>query len=101
MILMSESNFKFSTTVWKNEGAGGWYFASCPKDISKKIRKLYQEDEEGWGRLKAQIKINKTSWNTSIWFDTKMDTYLIPIKADIRRKEGIADGSGVAIEVVI
>ncbi|CAL2079465.1 hypothetical protein T190611E02C_10858 [Tenacibaculum sp. 190524A05c] len=45
--------------------------------------------EEGWGRLKATAEILNLQWNTSIWFDTKMETYLLPIKADVRRKTKI------------
>ena len=45
--------------------------------------------EEGWGRLKATIKVGKSEWQTAIWFDTKQDTYLLPLKAAIRKKEKI------------
>ena len=43
--------------------------------------------EEGWGRLKAVAKIVNTQWETAIWFDTKQNTYLLPLKAEIREKE--------------
>ena len=46
--------------------------------------------EEGWGRLKATAKIGNSQWETAIWFDTKRKTYLLPLKADIRKKENIA-----------
>lgn len=38
---------------------------------------------------------------TAIWFDTKKNTYLLPIKADIRNKEGIDEGDEVVVTVRI
>lgn len=89
--------YEFSAMVWKYEGPNGWYFASVPQDQSKEIRKLHQDSEEGWGRLKSEIKINESMWKTSIWFDTKHDCFLVPIKASVRKKEGITDGSEVQV----
>jgi hypothetical protein len=57
--------------------------------LSNEIRGNLQWQEEGWGRLKAIAKIGNSEWNTAIWFDTKHSTYLLPIKAEIRRKEKI------------
>ncbi|MDD4087237.1 MAG: DUF1905 domain-containing protein, partial [Bacteroidales bacterium] len=42
--------------------------------------------EEGWGRLKATAEIGKSVWKTAIWFDTKHQTYILPLKAEIRKK---------------
>jgi len=46
-------------------------------------------DEEGWGRLKATARIGGTEWKTAIWFDTQWDSYLLPLKAEVRKKEKI------------
>ncbi len=45
--------------------------------------------EEGWGRLKMTAKIGNTQWETAIWFDTKLNTYLLPLKAEIRKRKKI------------
>jgi hypothetical protein len=44
---------------------------------------------------------HRTSHKTAIWFDTKNNTYLLPIKADIRANEGIDEGDEVGVEVRI
>ena len=36
-----------------------------------------------------------TIWKTAIWFDTKKNTYILPLKAEIRNKEQIAEGDKV------
>jgi hypothetical protein len=57
--------------------------------------------EEGWGRMKVLVKIGNSEWKTSIWFDTKNDTYLLPVKAEIRKKEKIDMEVGKEVDVTI
>ena len=39
--------------------------------------------------MKAVAQIGESRWETAIWFDTKKDTYLLPVKAAIREKSGL------------
>ncbi|WP_422860009.1 DUF1905 domain-containing protein [Flagellimonas sp. S174] len=78
--------YQFKTKMWRHNAPGGWHFVSIPKDISKEIRKNLQWQEEGWGRMKAIARIDHVQWDTAIWFDSKADTYILPIKAEIRKK---------------
>jgi hypothetical protein len=87
-----ETSFAFRAKIWKYEGPAGWCFVTIPKSTAKRIRVIHQDSEEGWGRLKATVTIGGSSWNTSIWFDTKADSYLLPIKVAIRKKESLAIG---------
>ena len=50
-------------------------------------------------RLKAIAQIGKTKWATAIWFDTKLDTYILPIRAEVRRKEGLEKDQHVPVMV--
>lgn len=85
----------FRGLLWKYDGPAGWCFVTLPKSVSKDIRKNHQSSEEGWGRLKASITIGTSSWKTSIWFDTKHDSYLVPIKSAVRQKEKLAIGETI------
>ena len=68
----------------------GWLaFYSLPYELAKEIRTALKSEEEGWGRLAATAKIGNSEWKTAIWFDTKLGTYLLPLKADIRKKENL------------
>ncbi|PIP89026.1 MAG: hypothetical protein COW01_15690 [Bdellovibrionales bacterium CG12_big_fil_rev_8_21_14_0_65_38_15] len=97
----ADFTYTFKTKLWKYQGPAGWYFVTVPKQLSKNIRKIHQSSEEGWGRLKSNAVIAKTSWRTAIWFDTKADAYLLPIKAEIRKKESLQEGSKVEITLSI
>ena len=91
--------YNFSEKVWQHSFAGGWYFVSLPENLSKEIRETLKLEEEGWGRLKATAEIGKSQWKTAIWFDTKRNTYLLPVKVEIRKKENIEAGKIVAVIV--
>ena len=77
----------------------GWTFVSLPKEISRAMRENFRHLEEGWGRMKVTAKLGSSEWHTAIWFDTKQDTYLLPIKAKIRKQENVALGEALRIVI--
>jgi hypothetical protein len=93
--------YQFKAKLWQHQGPGGWYFVSLPLQLSKEIRTVFKMDEEGWGRLKAIAKIGGTEWKTAIWFDSKRNNYLLPLKADIRKKEQLMIDQSVNINLWI
>lgn len=95
--------YEFSAKTWHSSPTGscGWCFVCLPKDMSKGIRENLKFLEEGWGRMKATAKIGNSEWETAIWFDTKQDTYLLPLKATIRKKENIELDKEVVVTIWI
>lgn len=93
--------YRFSAEVWQYAGQGAWYFVSLPEKLSKEIRTTFRSQEGGWGRLTATALIGKSEWKTAIWFDSKRNTYLLPLKAEIREKEELAGGKKVKVTVYI
>lgn len=92
--------YVFDGKLWKYKSNSGWHFVTLPKSLSKKIRKIHGSSEEGWGRLKTIARIGKTEWNTAIWFDSKFQSYLLPVKASIRKTESLAAGVVVAVKLL-
>jgi hypothetical protein len=97
--MLGKIKYDFLESVWQHTAPGGWYFISLPESISHEIREALRSEEEGWGRLKATAEIGKNRWETAIWFDTKKNTYLLPLKAVIRKSEGISAGNRVNVTV--
>ena len=93
--------YTFEAKAWLYSGKGAWHFVSFPIDLATEIRSQLKLQEEGWGRMKAQVRIGNTAWLTAIWFDTKMNTYLLPLKAEIRNKEKIQIGKSIKVQVWI
>lgn len=91
--------YEFEAKVWQFNGPASWYFASLPNYISEEIRSNFKHEEEGWGRLKATVKIGQSEWKTAIWFDSKHNTYILPLKAAIRKQENIQVGNNLSVSV--
>lgn len=91
--------YDFTGSPWQHTAPGGWYFISLPESVAHEIREALRSEEEGWGRLKATAEIGESKWETAIWFDTKKNTYLLPLKATIRKSEGIDIGNTVKVTV--
>lgn len=87
--------------MWQHNASGGWFFVSIPKNLSSEIRAHFKNQEEGWGRMKVVAIIAELEWKTSIWFDTKSDHYLLPIKAEIRKKGNFKTDDIFEVNVLI
>lgn len=99
--MQAKIRYHFTAQIWKDNIPGGWVFVSLPKAISKEIRANLKWQEEGWGRLKASARIGKVEWETAIWYDTKVNTYLLPLKAKIRNKARLTLDKTVTIDLSI
>lgn len=101
MLSSSKIKYDFEAIIWKFDGPGAWFFASVPNELSGEIRDAHKFQEEGWGRLKITAGIGTTTWPTAIWFDSKLGRYLLPVKADVRKKEKVGDGDSRLISLWI
>ena len=91
---MKDAEFVTVGKIWRYEAAGGWFFLTVDKKTAQGIR-FFSEDRTGkLGSVKVRAKIGKTSWETSL-FPTKEREYLLPVKASVRKSEGISDGERV------
>ncbi len=78
-----------------------WRFLSIPHKMSKEIKEKYGKFAKGWGSIPVSVVIGNTEWKTSIFPDKKSGTYLLPLKAKIRKAEGIADDGNVQFTLKI
>ena len=79
-----------------------WHFAYVDTKISNEIKAGQKKrPRRGWGSVRVKATIGKTSWDTSIFPDSKEGTYLLPLKAAVRKKEGIFDGDSITFRIQI
>lgn len=96
--------YVFSAKVYQYSSSAemsGWTVVFFPRDMALNLRNNFKSLEEGWGRMKVTAKIGDSEWQTAIWFDTKQDTYLLPLKAAIRKKEKIEAESIVNVTIFL
>ncbi|MBI2034630.1 MAG: DUF1905 domain-containing protein [Candidatus Levybacteria bacterium] len=98
---MKYNQYKTRSNVWLYPGMTGWHFVSIPKEESEDIKRQFGDLKRGWGSLPVLVTIGKTSWKTSIFPDKKVGGYLLPIKADVRKKEAIVADDNVTMLIEI
>ena len=83
--------------LW-SEGKGSWHFLTVPADQAVEIRLAATAagPRRGFGSVRVAAIINGVTWRTSI-FPQKSGGYILPIKAAVRARAGIAAGDEVSV----
>jgi len=83
--------------LW-NEGKGRWHFLTVPPEEAVEIRlqAAAAGARRGFGSIRVEASINGITWRTSV-FPQKSGGYILPIKADVRRRANIAAGDEVTV----
>ncbi len=88
---------KFTAKIWKYDGPAAWFFVSSSKEEDELIR-THQKATRGWRSVPVEVTVGTSTWQTS-FFPVKDGSYLLPIKAPVRKKEGILEGDLLEISV--
>jgi hypothetical protein len=93
--------FAFSAPLWQHPGADGWHFVSVPAEISDDIADLTASTRRGFGSVRVTVTVGSTSWQTSVFPDSKSGTYLLPMKKSVRTAEQLVAGAAVEAQLEI
>ena len=92
---MPSLTYRLRGKVWLH-GQGSWHLVTLPKGPAKEIRMLLGgATGRGWGSVRVSATIGSTTWQTSIFPDKKAGSFLLPVKAEVRKAEGIETGDMV------
>lgn len=83
--------------LWLWSG-GSWHFVTVPEEEAVEIRAHSLLNRGGFGSVKVEATINDVTWRTSV-FPQKSGGYLLPVKADVRRRADIANGDQVTVRL--
>ena len=92
-------DFAFKSKVWLYPGKAGWHFVTLPKKLSAQIKYMTEGTRRGWGSVRVTATIGKTTWQTSIFPDSKKSAYVLPLKADVRKKERANAGDSISVVI--
>ncbi|HEX9615514.1 MAG TPA: DUF1905 domain-containing protein [Bacteroidota bacterium] len=90
---------KVRSKLWLYPGPGGWHFITLPKKQAAEIRRLFRGVPRGWGSVRVTATIGTTTWKTSLFPEAKSKSYVLPVKADVRKKEAIGEGDMVGLKL--
>jgi len=84
--------------IWTGESAGSWHFLTIPEEQSGELRAEGFGNRRGFGSVKVAAAIGEVRWRTSV-FPMKSGGYLLPVKAEVRKKASIAAGDDVTFSL--
>lgn len=91
---------EFSGKLWRWQGdaPAAWHLVTLPGDIAGQVR-FVSGKRKGFGSVRIKATVGATSWKTSLFSDRKSGSYLLPIKADVRKAEALADGRDIHVVI--
>lgn len=84
--------------IWTGQAAGRWYFLTVPEAQSAEIKAHGLGSPRGFGSVRVEARIGEVTWRTSV-FPQKKGTFILPVKADVRRRAGAAAGDEVLVSL--
>lgn len=89
------ARYEFEAQMWADEGPGAWHFVTLPVELSERIRAV----RSGNAARKVEARIGNSNWSTALF--PHDDAYVLPVKADVRRREAITVGDRVQASIEV
>jgi Domain of unknown function (DUF1905) len=94
--------------LWTTDKApSSWHFITIDGEVADAIhataimRRLEGGLRKGWGSLKVIATIGETSWETSIFPAKDVGGWLLPVKASVRKAEGIIVDDEIEVTLIL
>ncbi|HEU4319773.1 MAG TPA: DUF1905 domain-containing protein [Acidimicrobiia bacterium] len=88
----------FTADLWESKSEAAWVFVSVPAGIADEIDERIPS-RGGFGSIRVGATIGGTNWDTSIFPDKKLGTFVLPVKRQVRGAEGVTVGDEVSIRL--
>jgi hypothetical protein len=89
--------FQANVVYWR--GPAPWFFAPIPPEHVEDVRRASKVASYGWGVIPVEAEIAGVVFTTSLF--PKDGTYLLPIKANVRKKLNVTAGDTIDVAMTI
>lgn len=98
---MSQSghDIRFEAEVVRFDGSGGWHGVFLPEEPAAEARFFGRAN--ALGAIGVHARIGATRVRTALFPDKSRNTFLLPLKADLRRRELITVGSRISVALTL
>ena len=93
------TSYTFRAELWQYPEEAGWHFITLPPELAEQLRDQSAPFRKGFGSVKVSACIAGQRWHTSLFPDSRSNSYLLPVKKAIRTAAGIRAGDEVVVEV--
>ena len=88
--------------VWLYPGeSANWHFVTLTKKVGQEIKENFGKTARGFGSLPVEVTIGTTVFKTSIFPDKRLGSYLLPLKAKVRKIEDIEADEPVTFTIKV
>ncbi len=94
------STHTFTADLWLANDDAPWHFVTLPHDLADHIAEA-TPSKPGFGSVRVEATIGGTTWTTSLFPDNKAQSYVLPIKKDVRQREQITAGDAVDVTIAL
>lgn len=84
--------------IYPSETAN-WHFLPITRKHGQDIKEKFGANSRGFGSLPVEVTIGESVWNTSVFPSKSSGSYILPIKAKVRRAEDIEAGEKVQFSI--
>lgn len=95
------NTFEFSAELWRYTGKAAWHFVTLPHEVADDIDEITADTRRGFGSVRVEVTVGSSTWNTSIFPDTKSESFILPVKKAIRVAEDLDDGAPVDVRLTL
>lgn len=78
-----------------------FFLVSVPKLYSDEIHQISDGLTNGFGSLKVEAQIGSVIWRTSIFPESTTGLFDLPLKAEVRKKNQLVEGSMTLVKLEI
>lgn len=89
---------EFDAEIWASASEGSWAFVSLPADLADEVR-LAGGPPTAFGSVRVEVRLGGSTWRTSVFPDARSGSYVLPVKAAVRRTEGVDVGDPVHLSL--
>ena len=82
-------------------GPGGWHFVTLPAEVAGELDTVFAPAKRGFGSLRVSATVGGVAWETSVFPDKQTASYVLPVKAAVRRRAGLEAGDTVALTLLV
>lgn len=98
---MSDRIGPFEAELWAWQGPASWVFLNLPAEYAEAVKLAgflsLSGPKRGWKLVRVTAEADGVRWKTSLFPDKASGSYILPVKAAVRRKLGVSEGDRLTL----
>lgn len=93
-------DWTFDAEVWLWKSDAAWHFITVPHDVADEIEDM-PLNRGGFGSVRVEVTIGSSTWRTSLFPSKEHETFILPLKKQVRSAEGLGVGDTCSVTLAV